>query len=198
MQPLIATFAELKDHWRVEVLEAPGKPIRIKRLLRRVAAKESPSFLFWYRLAQFLYCRPRGLLNYRKLAERINRRLIRQHNIEILLGARIAPGLRLPHRMGICVSNLAVIGRNVMIRQHTTIGIKSDDPARLVGIFIGDNVSLGAHVCIVGDHLTIGDNVVVGAGALVMRNISANSLYYSRHEAVIRPLPGATPVDDGL
>ena len=115
MQPLIATFAELKDHWRVEVLEAPGKPIRIKRLLRRVAAKESPSFLFWYRLAQFLYCRPRGLLNYRKLAERINRRLIRQHNIEILLGARIGPGLRLPHRMGICASNLAGIGRNLRI-----------------------------------------------------------------------------------
>jgi len=73
MPPLIATFAELKDLWRVEVLDAPGKPLRLKRLFRRAAAGESPSFLFWYRLAQFLYCRPRGLLNYRKLAERINR-----------------------------------------------------------------------------------------------------------------------------
>lgn len=33
MPPLIASFAELKDYWRLEVLDAPGKPLRLKRLL---------------------------------------------------------------------------------------------------------------------------------------------------------------------
>ncbi len=32
MPPLIATFADLKDLWRLEVLDAPGKPLRLKRL----------------------------------------------------------------------------------------------------------------------------------------------------------------------
>ncbi|MDQ7915158.1 hypothetical protein RCF34_18785 [Pseudomonas sp. 102515] len=44
MPPLIATFAELKDLWRVEVLDAPGKPLRLRRLFRRVAAERVRAF----------------------------------------------------------------------------------------------------------------------------------------------------------
>lgn len=32
MPPFMATFADLKDLWRLEVLDAPGKPLRLKRL----------------------------------------------------------------------------------------------------------------------------------------------------------------------
>ena len=38
---------------------------------------------------------------------------------------------------------------------------------------IGDNVSLGANVNILGD-ITIGDNVVIGAGSVVVKDVPSN------------------------
>lgn len=68
--------------------------------------------------------------------------------------------------------NAKKIGKNFSFRQNTTIENKIDGRNDLVPI-IGDNVFVGANVCIIGD-IVIGNNVVIGAGSVVTKNIPDN------------------------
>ena len=67
------------------------------------------------------------------------------------------------------IINAKSIGKNFTICQLTTIGNKVHGRNDLVPT-IGDNVSLGANVTIIGD-ITIGNNVVVGAGSVVLKDV---------------------------
>jgi len=66
------------------------------------------------------------------------------------------------------------IGVGCRFRQLTTIGTKS--VARpLEAPIIGRNVDFGALVCCF-DSITIGDNAVVGAGAVVVKDVPENAI----------------------
>ena len=52
-------------------------------------------------------------------------------------------------------------------------------------ITIGNNVWIGAHVCVL-PGVTIGDNTVIGAGSIVTKNIPANVLAAGNPCKVIR------------
>lgn len=68
--------------------------------------------------------------------------------------------------------NAESIGDNFSFRQNTTIGNKIDGRNDLVPT-IGNNV--GANVCIIG-KIRIGNNVIIGAGAVVTKNVPDNSV----------------------
>ena len=70
--------------------------------------------------------------------------------------------------------NAKKIGKNFTCRQNTTLGNKYEGGKDSCPT-IGDNVSLGANVVIIGDIL-IGDNVIVGAGSVVTKSVPANSV----------------------
>lgn len=54
-------------------------------------------------------------------------------------------------------------------------------------ITIGNNVWIGAHVCVL-PGVTIGDNTVIGAGSIVTKNIPANVLAVGNPCKVVRPI----------
>lgn len=54
-------------------------------------------------------------------------------------------------------------------------------------ITIGNNVWIGAHVCVL-PGVTIGDNAVIGAGSIVTRDIPTNVLAAGNPCRVIRPI----------
>lgn len=66
------------------------------------------------------------------------------------------------------VINADKIGKNFRCRHLTTIG--KGEGKRPV---IGDNVTLGANVTVIGD-ITIGNNVLIGAGSVVVKSIPDN------------------------
>lgn len=70
--------------------------------------------------------------------------------------------------------NAHSIGRNFSCRQNTTIGNKSDDKPNERPI-IGDNVTLGANVVIIG-NVHIGNNVIIGAGSVVVKDVPDNAV----------------------
>ena len=70
--------------------------------------------------------------------------------------------------------NAESIGDNFSFRQNTTIGNKIDGRNDLVPT-IGNNVFVGANVCIIG-KIRIGNNVIIGAGAVVTKNVPDNSV----------------------
>lgn len=53
---------------------------------------------------------------------------------------------------------------------------------------LGDNVSLGANVVIIGS-VKIGNNVIIGAGSVVVKGIPDNSVAAGNPAKVIKMLP---------
>jgi len=96
--------------------------------------------------------------------------------IELPRKLTIGRGLALYHGQGLVVNKSTIIGEYCVLRNSTTIGHK-----RLAdGSFsqcprIGNNVDIGANVCIIGG-ITIGDNVTIGAGSVVVKDVPANSV----------------------
>ena len=73
--------------------------------------------------------------------------------------------------LGTVISPFAILGDEVKIQHHVTIGIKDGNRAPK----IGNNVYIGAHAIILGD-ITIGDNAVIGAGTIVLNDVEPNTI----------------------
>ncbi|ASU36115.1 serine acetyltransferase [Mucilaginibacter xinganensis] len=96
--------------------------------------------------------------------------------IELPRKLTIGKGLSLYHGQALVVNKDTVIGENCVLRNSTTIGHKKlADGTHSRCPRIGNNVDIGANVCIIGD-VTIGDNVIIGAGAVVIKDVPANSV----------------------
>lgn len=69
--------------------------------------------------------------------------------------------------MGVVLDHRCVIGNNVRIDQHVTIGIRWDEQTAPV---IGDNVRIGAGAKVLG-RIRIGNNARIGANAVVLIDV---------------------------
>ena len=102
--------------------------------------------------------------------------------VEWLLGIElprkliIGKGLSLYHGQALVVNKSTVIGSGCTLRNSTTIGHKQlADGTFTLCPRIGNNVDIGANVCIIGG-VTIGDNVVIGAGSVVVKDVPSDCM----------------------
>ncbi len=79
--------------------------------------------------------------------------------------------------------NAESIGDYFTCRQNTTIGNKHKGDRSIP--IIGDNVNVGANVCIIGD-IRIGNNVTIGAGSVVVKSIPDNAVVVGNPARIIR------------
>ena len=93
--------------------------------------------------------------------------------------------IRFPHAVGVVVSNEARIGKNVLIFSCVTIGGKESGTNQGWPI-IEDDVTIFTGAKIVGG-ITIGKGSVIGANAVITKNIPPNSVAFTKGELVIRP-----------
>jgi serine O-acetyltransferase len=97
--------------------------------------------------------------------------------IEIHPGAKIQGNIFIDHGTGVIIGSTAQIGNNVIIYSGVVLGSRNGSVDNGFGKkrhpTIGNNVLIGAGAKILG-NITIGDNVKIGANAVVLQDVSAN------------------------
>jgi len=135
---------------------------------------------FWamvvYRFGRWRYTiRPKLLRKVFSLLYRIWYKLI-----------QIVTGIELPCEVeigGIVVSGYAKFGDNCRLRTGVVVGLQRvDEPGAPV---IGNDVDIGVGAKILG-HIKVGNHVVIGANAVVIRDVPDNSIAVGV-PAVIKP-----------
>ena len=108
--------------------------------------------------------------------------------IELPWSLKAGSGLMLEHGQALVVNGESRLGKGVHLRHSTTIGNKKlQDGTYSLCPRIGDNVDIGAQVCIIGD-IDIGDNVAIGAGSIVTKSIPPNCVVVGNPARIIRAL----------
>jgi serine O-acetyltransferase len=131
------------------------------------------------------------------LRPRLLRQLLYPVYLVLYKGVQVAAGIEMPceaqigrnfvidHFGGIVVSGYAKFGDNCRIRNGCVVGLaRVDDPCAPT---IGNNVDIGCGAKVLG-RITIGDNVLIGANAVVVRDVPANSIAVGV-PAQVRPRP---------
>jgi serine O-acetyltransferase len=93
--------------------------------------------------------------------------------IEIHPGARIGEKFFIDHGMGVVIGETAIIGDNVHLFQGVTLGGTSTRRAKRHPT-LARNVVVGAGAKVIGD-VTIGENAKIGAGSVVVTNVPPNA-----------------------
>ena len=93
--------------------------------------------------------------------------------IEIHPGAKIGKGLFIDHGIGVVIGETSIIGDNVLLYQGVTLGGTGLEKGKRHPT-IGNNVVIGAGAKILG-NITIGDNSYIGANAVVIKDVPPNS-----------------------
>jgi serine O-acetyltransferase len=99
---------------------------------------------------------------------------------DIALRARIGPGLKLFHPSGVVIGPGCVIGARCTIMQGVTLGRGAEGSPEL-----GDDVFVGPGAKVFGG-LTVGDRSVIGANAVVLDSIPADSFAAGMPAKVIK------------
>ena len=97
-------------------------------------------------------------------------------------GIEIHPGAKIDHGMGVVIGETAIIGNNVTMYHGTTLGGTTLDPVKRHPT-IEDNVMIGAGAKVLG-NITIGKNSKIGANAVVKHSIPAGTIVYEARPAV--------------
>ncbi|MBR2966832.1 MAG: serine O-acetyltransferase [Clostridia bacterium] len=123
--------------------------------------------LVWYRVAHFFF-------NIKlKFVARLLSNLARFFTgVEIHPGAKIGKNLFIDHGMGVVIGETAVIGNNCTIYQNATLGGTGKQHNKRHPT-LGNNVVVGAGAKVLG-NITIGNNVKIGANAIVLKDVPSD------------------------
>lgn len=122
----------------------------------------------YYKIAHFLYLHKCFFLA-RYFSEVAKKRT----GIEIHPGAVIGKDFFIDHGTGVVIGETAIIKDNVMLYHGVTLGGTGKEKNKRHPT-IENNVTIGAGALILG-NITIGANSIIGAGAIVLRDVPPNS-----------------------
>lgn len=93
--------------------------------------------------------------------------------IEIHPKARIGNRFFIDHGEGVVIGETTIIGDDVLIYQQVTLGGTGNEHGKRHPT-VGNNVIIGAGAKVLG-NITLGDNVRIGAGSVVVDDVPENS-----------------------
>lgn len=138
---------------------------------KQLAVNRAYRAVFSYRLCRFFRCRPfvGSILLYPffLLAHRFFSGSI---CCELPVSTKIGAGFVLQHGYATVFNKQVVIGNDVTVFHHVTVGATARGVPR-----IGDRVVITANAMVLGP-VVIGDESTIGAGSVVLHDVAANSI----------------------
>ena len=119
-----------------------------------------------------------------RLATFCSQRSHKRYGVDIHPAAQIGRRFLIDHGTGIVVGQTCVIGDDCLLYQGVTLGMTGKHGGKRHPT-LGDNVMVGAGALVIGD-ITLGDNVRVGAGAVVVHDVSADMTVVGNPAHVVR------------
>lgn len=92
----------------------------------------------------------------------------------------IGPGLIIRHGLSTTI-DAKTIGKDCMIYRHVSTAFSTDNDNPV----IGDDVTILCGAILIGG-IKIGDNAIIGAGAVVVKDVPENSLFVGKSRNVIK------------
>lgn len=151
-----------------EIKQAQKKDPAAKSFLEVLLLYQGIHALVHHRIAKFFY-----KLHLFFLARLISQLSLHITGIEIHPGAKVGKGLFIDHGNGVVIGETSVIGDNVLLYQGVTLGGTGLEKGKRHPT-VGNNVVVGTGAKILG-NITIGDNSYIGANAVVIKDVPANS-----------------------
>lgn len=151
-----------------EIREAQKKDPAARGFLEVLLLYQGLHAVIFHRIAHFLF-----QIKFTLLARAISQLGRYITGIEIHPGAKIGKGFFIDHGMGVVVGETSIIGDNVLLYQGVTLGGTGVEKGKRHPT-IGNNVVIGAGAKVLG-NITIGDNSYIGANAVVIKDVPANS-----------------------
>lgn len=151
-----------------EIKAAKDKDPAARCTLEIILAYSGLHAIIYYRIANWLLKRKIPILP--RLISQFSRHFT---GIEIHPGATIGKGLFIDHGMGVVIGETSILGDNVLLYQGVTLGGTGREKGKRHPT-LGSNVVVGAGAKILG-NITIGDNSYVGANAVVIKDVPQNS-----------------------
>lgn len=159
--PVVESYNDCFQLIKSDYYRHYGRVDSIWRMFRAMYVNVGFRYTFWMRL-----CSYRGwlypLTRYKQI------RVSKMSGIIIPSTQLIGWGFYLGHGVATITNESAIIGNNCNLSHLTTIGTNKND-----GAIIGDEVYIGPNVCVV-EHVIIGHGSVVGAGAVVVKDVPTN------------------------
>lgn len=135
--------------------------------------------IFWYRIARAFY-----KIKLKLIAEIIMYLVRAIHGIEIHPGAKIGKCLFIDHGLGVVIGETAIIGDYCTMYHGSTLGGTGKEHSKRHPT-LGNNVMIGAGAKVLG-NITIGDNVKIGANAVVTFDVSDNKTVIGQKATVYK------------
>ncbi len=140
--------------------------------------------LVYYKISHFFY-----KIKLAGLARWVSELAKRRTGVEIHPGAQIGKGLFIDHGAGIVIGETSIIGDNCTIYHGVTLGGRGHAKHTKRHPTIGDNVLIGAGAKLLG-NITIGDNANIGANAVILHDVPSG--------ATVVGVPGKIVKIDGV
>ena len=132
-----------------------------------------------YRVCHWLYER-----GHRGLALWLATRTRVRYGADIHPAARVGRRLTIDHGVGVVIGGTAIIGDDCLIYQGVTLGMTGKHGGKRHPT-VGSNVMLGAGSIVLGD-ISVGDGALVGAGSVVVHDVPANTTVVGNPARVVR------------
>lgn len=112
--------------------------------------------------------------------------------VELNWNITAGPGLRVYHGQGLVVNSKVVLGRDVVLRQATSLAAKTHADGVTRSPVLGDGVDVGAHVVVLGG-VTVGAGAVIGAGSVVVKDVPPGTVVAGNPARPVGVVGGARP-----
>lgn len=157
--------------------------ITFRKFMTSLLFEPGFKYIFWMRVTRYFWLK-RGLARLLFVVCRfILKHFAYKYTFDVSYRARIGAGLSIAHHGYIVVRAAAVIGENCSLRPGVVIGKKLTDDINAA--ILGNNVDIGVGAKILGD-VQIGNNVMIGANAVVTKNVPDNAIVAGIPARVLR------------